>query len=461
MKNESSEKTKKTIIGIVLGILVLLVIFLLIKGCTKKEYTVTFDSNGGIIVESVKVKENEKVKKPTDPTKDGYEFGGWYYEDELFDFDTKITKDIILEAYWNAEIGLKVKELNLVIGSTQKLEISSLPDGLSEKDLIYLSSDDSIVTVDENDNLKALKKGTVTITVKSKDGKYSATCRVTVTEEEIEIESVSISGSSSVTVGSSIKLSATFKPDNATMQKLTWKSSDESVATVDENGKVKGLKAGTVTITVTTENGKTATKKITVKEKSTSHNNGGSSSGNTGGNTSGGKTPKPPATVEPTNVTISGNREVYVGDSIQLSATISPSNATNKSVTWKSSNSGIATVDGNGRVTGVSAGTVTITVTTANGKTATYEVTVKEKEPTYVIYITQRKLEVAGGAIQYDFRVERNGTAFTDYLGFEFNGTLVSKGQGSISSTVVKKGGSSAQLTLSNGSKVTAKVIIC
>ncbi len=449
MKNKSS---KKTIIGIVLGIilaiLALLVIFLLIKS-SKKEYTIVFDSNGGSIVESVKVKENGHIAKPNDPTKEGYTFAGWYLDDELFDFNTKINKSIVLEAYWNTENGLKIKELSLVIGSTQKLEILSLPDGLSEKDLIYSSSDESVATIDKNGNLIAIKKGTVTITVKSKDGKYSATCKVAITEKEIEIESVSISGSSSVTVGSSIKLSATFNPDNATIQKLTWKSSDESIATVDANGNVKGLKAGTVTITVTTENGKTATKKITIKEKSTSHNNGGSSG-------SGNDTP----TVEPTSVDISGNKEVYVGDSIQLSATVSPSNATNKSVTWKSSNESIATVDGNGKVTGVSAGTVNITVTTANGKSTTYEVKVKEKQSTYIIYITQRELEVAGGAIQYDFRVEKDGTTFTDYRGFDFNGTLISKGQGSISSTVVKKGGTSAQLTLSDGSKVSAQVKI-
>ena len=439
MKNKSS---KKTIIGIVLGIilaiLALLVIFLLIKS-SKKEYTIVFDSNGGSIVESVKVKENGHIAKPNDPTKEGYTFAGWYLDDELFDFNTKINKSIVLEAYWNTENGLKIKELSLVIGSTQKLEILSLPDGLSEKDLIYSSSDESVATIDKNGNLIAIKKGTVTITVnkfaeaktitvKSKDGKYSATCKVAITEKEIEIESVSISGSSSVTVGSSIKLSATFNPDNATIQKLTWKSSDESIATVDANGNVKGLKAGTVTITVTTENGKTATKKITIKEKSTSHNNGGSSG-------SGNDTP----TVEPTSVDISGNKEVYVGDSIQLSATVSPRN---------------------GKVTGVSAGTVNITVTTANGKSTTYEVKVKEKQSTYIIYITQRELEVAGGAIQYDFRVEKDGTTFTDYRGFDFNGTLISKGQGSISSTVVKKGGTSAQLTLSDGSKVSAQVKI-
>ncbi len=439
MEVNSKEKNSKIIIGVIIGILILVIIFILLA-FIPKYHTVTFDSNGGTLIEAIKVKENDKVKKPENPTKDGYIFAGWYLEDKLFDFDTKITKDITLKAHWDSDgIKINLTNISLVVGEGKKIEISSLPDGLNISDLIYTSSDESIVTVDELGNLKALKAGTVTITVKSRDGKYTTNCSVTVTASEVEVESIAINGASAVTVGNSIKLTVTIKPDNAEAQKLTWKSSDTSIATVDENGNVKGLKAGTVTITVTTPNGKTATKKITVNEKS-----------------SGSSTPTKPTEVVPTSVTISGNTEVNVGDSIQLSATVNPSNAKNKSVTWSSANPSIATVDGSGKVVGVSSGTVIITVTTSNGKTATIEITVKD---TYVIYLTKRELAVVGGAIQYDFKVLRNGKEFNDYLGFVYNGTPIEKNQGSVSSTTVETGGNTAKLKLTNKQEVTATVI--
>ncbi len=453
MKDKFLEKNKKAIVGIIIGVIALVIVFFILKGCSIKEYTITFDSNGGTIIESIKVKENEKVKKPINPTKDGYVFDGWYYEDEIFDFNTKITKDITLKAYWNKEIELSDTELSLVVDSTHKLKILSLPDGLDEKDLIYSSSDESIVTVDESGNIKALKPGKATITIKSKDNKYTANCEVVVTDKKIEIESVSIIGSNMVTVGSSIKLTATFGPSNATSQKLTWVSSDSKIAIVDENGNVKGLKEGTVIITVTTENGKTATKKITVKGNSTSNNN--NSDENKGEETD---KPTSPEVVEPTNVEITGSNEVYVNNSIQLSAVISPSNATNQKLTWVSSDSKIATVDQNGKVTGIKTGKVTITVTTENGKTASYEIIVKEEKSTYVIYFTKRELSVVGGAIQYDFRVTKDGLDFTDYLGFEYNGKKVPRETSSIPSTAVEGGLGTAKLTLTNNQVVTATV---
>ena len=452
MNDES--KNKKIVIGILLSIIVLAIIVILFIFLRKKEYTVTFDSNGGTFIEAIKVKKNEKVTQPNDPIKEGYTFGGWYLDDELFDFDTKITKDITLEAYWSSnELELSNKNINLVVGKEGKIDFSSLPEDLDEKDLVYSSSDESIVTVDELGNLKALKKGTATITIKSKDGKYSVRCIVNVTEQEVEVESVSISGSSSVTIGSNIKLSVSFKPDNATNQSLTWKSSDESIATVDGNGNVKGLKAGTVTITVTTSNGKSATKKITVREKSTSNtgnktNNNSNESGNN--NTT---------TVEPTSVTISGNKEVNVGKTIQLSATVSPSDAANKSVTWSSSNSSIATVDSSGNVTGVSEGEVTITATTSNGKSATITVEVKS---VYVITLTANKSET-GSIRDYTITsVTKDGSSFSDFITFTYNNqTRKPEHIGRVmSADFVSSGVKTASIVLKNGKTVTATVEI-
>ncbi|MBQ9950341.1 MAG: leucine-rich repeat protein, partial [Clostridia bacterium] len=152
-------------------------------------------------------------------------------------------------------------------------------------------------------------------------------------------------------IGETVQLIATVIPEDATNKNVTWKSSDESIATVDENGLVTAISAGTVTITVTTENkGFTANCEVTVFD----------------------------STVSVTGVTLDKTEATLeIGETVQLIATVTPEDATNKNVTWKSSDESIATVDENGLVTAISAGTVTITVTTEDGGfTANCEVTV-------------------------------------------------------------------------------------
>ena len=132
---------------------------------------------------------------------------------------------------------------------------------------------------------------------------------------------------------------------------MTWKSDKPEIASVDANGKVTGVAAGEATITVTTEDGgKTATCKVTVKA----------------------------ATIAVTGVTLNKTSiTIAVGVIEELTATITPANATNQKVTWKSSDLAVARVKSNGEVLGVSVGEATITVTTEDGgKTATCKVRV-------------------------------------------------------------------------------------
>jgi uncharacterized protein YjdB len=169
------------------------------------------------------------------------------------------------------------------------------------------------------------------------------------------VNSITISGSKSVTATKSIKLTATANMKNATKtatitKGLTWKSSNTKVATVDANGNVKGIAKGTVTITAAC-GGKSATFKVTVN----------------------------PATKVKSVKLNTTSTTLKVKKTYQLKATLNPTNATNKNVTWKSSNTKVATVDANGKVTAKAAGTATITVTTKDGsKTATCKITVKK-----------------------------------------------------------------------------------
>jgi uncharacterized protein YjdB len=142
-------------------------------------------------------------------------------------------------------------------------------------------------------------------------------------------------------------------PSNASNKNVYWTSSDQSVATVNNTGKVAAIAAGTATITVTTKDGgKTATCKVTVKEK---------------------VYPVTEVTLDKTSV------ELTEGDVTVLTATVNPSNASNKNVYWTSNDQSVATVDNTGKVAAIAAGTATITVTTEDGsKTATCLVTVKK-----------------------------------------------------------------------------------
>ncbi|MBQ8208651.1 MAG: peptidoglycan DD-metalloendopeptidase family protein [Clostridia bacterium] len=156
---------------------------------------------------------------------------------------------------------------------------------------------------------------------------------------------------STITVGNTLTLTATISPSNAANKNVSWTSSNTSIATVS-NGVVTAKAAGTATITVKTSDGsKTATCTVTVKAN----------------------------TVSVTGVTLNKTEATLtVGDTLTLTATVAPSNATNKNVSWTSSNTSVATVS-NGVVTAKASGTATITVKTTDGnKTASCKITVNK-----------------------------------------------------------------------------------
>ena len=174
----------------------------------------------------------------------------------------------------------------------------------------------------------------------------------------VEAKGISVD-KTSVTVleGETAAVSATVTPSNASDKSVTWTSANPSVATV-AGGTIKGVSKGSTTVTAKTSNGLTAKVTVTVKENTN--------------------------IVKPTGVTITpASLTLTAGESASLTATVTPSNATDKSVTWTSSDTSVATVSG-GNVTAVAQGSATITATTSNGKTATANVTVEGKSVTYI-----------------------------------------------------------------------------
>ena len=156
--------------------------------------------------------------------------------------------------------GIKVSQDTLML--TKKDEAAQLtaeviPSYADNTRVTWKSSDESVVTVDEKGKVTAVGNGTATITVTSVSGNYTATVAVTV-KIPVEIEKISIEAEKETLtkIGESTELKVKIEPENADAQKLIWKSDNETVAAVDENGKVTAVGNGTVAITVTTEDGK-------------------------------------------------------------------------------------------------------------------------------------------------------------------------------------------------------------
>lgn len=166
--------------------------------------------------------------------------------------------------------GIKVSPDTLALtrkDETAQLTAEVIPSYADNTRVTWKSSDENVVTVDEKGKVTVVGNGTATITVTSVSGNYTATVAVTV-KIPVEIEKISIEAEKETLtkLGESTGLKVKIEPENADAQKLIWKSDNEMIAAVDENGKVTAIGNGTAIITVTTEDGKnTASITITVK----------------------------------------------------------------------------------------------------------------------------------------------------------------------------------------------------
>ena len=256
-------------------------------------------------------------------------------------------------------VNLNKNSITIEKGTTEILIATVKPDNATNKKINWLSTNESIVTV-QNGVIEGKKAGKAIVTVISEEGEKTASCEVTVEEgkpEIILVNSVKLNKTeTTIEEGTTETLIATVLPENATNQKVNWESEDESIATVT-GGVITGKKAGKTVITVTTEEGeKTASCEVTVKEKETEKISVESISLNT------------------------NNETIENGTILNLMLTFNPSNATNKNVKWESSNEKVAVVNGNGIVKAVGEGKTTIKVTSEDGnKEATCEITVTKK----------------------------------------------------------------------------------
>ena len=222
-------------------------------------------------------------------------------------------------------VTLNLDKLSLQVKESALLEATILPETATVQNVTWASNDVTVAAVDTDGRVTAVSGGTAVITATA-EGK-SARCTVEVT---VPVSGVSLNKDElSLSLGRSEILTATVKPDTASDKTVTWSSSNPDVATVDRNGRVTAAGRGNAVITAAS-GGQTADCTVTVS-------------------------------VAVTGIRLNQSRlSMVVNTNAALSATVSPTDATDKTVTWSSNDEKVATVDTNGRVTAVGGGTTVI-----------------------------------------------------------------------------------------------------
>ena len=245
-------------------------------------------------------------------------------------------------------IVLDRKYLNLSVGNSYDLKVIVSPSNATDKEVYFTSSNSNVATIDNEGHIEGVNEGKAIITVTSKNGKRSE-CNVTVIHEEIPATSINFETTDLELIEEeSTFLKIKVTPTDTTEHDFEWTSSDPSVATVS-GGKITAISPGTTLITAMTKNKKIAICDVTVKAKG------------------------------PKEIKLSSKEgKIKVGETFKINATVLPEEVPNKALTWKSSNSSVATVK-NGTIEGEGAGTAIITATAVNDVSATFKITVEEE----------------------------------------------------------------------------------
>ncbi|WP_290818383.1 Ig domain-containing protein, partial [Ferrovibrio sp.] len=257
------------------------------------------------------------------------------------------------------------------------MTVAVLPEDAADKGVTWSSSDETKAAVNADGLVTGAATGAVTITATAKDGSgVTGAIELTVTPKKAT--SITITPPSPrVVVGDTRQLTAEVLPADAANKEVTWSSSDISKATVDvASGLARGVAEGTATITATAKDGSGVTGTTTLTVTLT-------------------RTLSASIAITPSPAS------VFVGSTQQLTANVLPADATDKEVTWSSSDPSKATVDANGLATGVAEGTATITAVAKDGSgiTSTIVLTVTPKKVTSIA-ITPSPASVAVGSTQ-------------------------------------------------------------
>ena len=290
------------------------------------------------------------------------------------------------------EAGLNKTSTTLVEGETETLVATVMPENATDKSVVWESGNESAATVSQEGLVTAVGEGKATITVKTNDGGFSASCEVTVKKKVIAVTGVKLSAESmTLREGEKGILTATVEPANATNKNVEWWTSDLDIVCVTSapggsTGYVEARKAGKATVTVKTEDGEfSASCEITVEKK---------------------EVPVTGITIEPSSL------KLPVGDTYSLIPHVQPTDATNQNIKWLSTNESVATVNAKGKVTAVAAGNAEIRAM-LEGKFATCpvevdNVTMTMKKTSYMVILSLSKKINIESDIETNFTLDKS-----------------------------------------------------
>ena len=283
-----------------------------------------------------------------------------------------------------ASISVSPSSKELTEGETADFTATVLPENAKYSAITWTSSDKAVAMV-EGGHVMAVGAGKATITA-STEG-VSGTAQVTVKAKVIPVGGITLDKTNlELTEEDEATLVATVTPDNATDKNVTWSSSDQTVASVDQTGKVKALKPGTATVTAKAGDAE-AKCQVTVKQKII------------------------PVTSISMDIT---SKTIDIGETVQINAQALPDNATDKTITWSTSDANIASVDKTGLVKGIAPGTAIITAKSGDVK-ATCEIKVNKPDVTGIRIDNPVSELPVGGTLQLKYTISpQNAAAYAE-----------------------------------------------
>jgi len=233
-------------------------------------------------------------------------------------------------------MGVEIEEnLTLPVGQSKELKAKLSPSEPTNGNVLWTSDNEDVATVDQSGKITAKNPGAANITVETVDGGYKAVCKVTVVEA-IKVTKITLPQGIKINVGDIKTLIPDIYPDNATTKNLSWSVDNDELATINSNGTLTAKAHGTITVTATATDGSGVSASTNVLINYT------------------------PSVVELESEFLTMN----IADEQTLWANVSPSNASYKEISWSSSDESIATIDQNGKIYALKAGTVTIKAST-------------------------------------------------------------------------------------------------
>lgn len=250
--------------------------------------------------------------------------------------------------------GIDVQDKSLLVGDFIQAEAEIFPENVDNPTITWTSSDPEIATV-EGGRIDALSSGKVTITAVTSNGKTSS---VELEIHEIVAEKIVICAANTYKVGEKAKLSIEFTPSDTSSKEIQWESSDETIACISDDGLLQAISPGEVTITAIQKDTRASAQiKVT------------------------------PIDVEEVQIETADDFKgrMKIGETTQITAVVTPENATYRDITWSSSAPEVAEVDSNGLITAKATGKVIINAKTVDGKEAFITIKVISKYHDVVI----------------------------------------------------------------------------